>query len=189
MSKYSFGNATLLVSSLILRLKLKRHKVFFGSNLIGSHNTYIENKGKIEIGKQSCLFSNRSGHTAKTALITDNKNACIKIGNHFTSQGARIYAADKIIIGEHVMLAAGVSISDSEGHPVCINVENRYHGKPQVKPVIIGNNVWLAQNATVLNGISIGNNSIIGANSVVTHDVEENCVYAGVPAKLIKKLE
>ena len=56
------------------------------------------------------------------------------------------------------------------------------------QPIHIGKNVWIGSNATILAGVSIGNGAVIGAGSVVTKDVPENTVYAGVPAKKIKDI-
>ncbi len=52
-----------------------------------------------------------------------------------------------------------------------------------------GNNVWIGSNATILPGVTIGDGAIIGANAVVTKDVKENTIVAGVPAKLIKEIK
>jgi acetyltransferase-like isoleucine patch superfamily enzyme len=54
--------------------------------------------------------------------------------------------------------------------------------------VIIGNNVWLGDKVAVLGGVHIGNNVIVAANAVVTKDLPDNCMAAGVPAQIIKKL-
>jgi acetyltransferase-like isoleucine patch superfamily enzyme len=64
-------------------------------------------------------------------------------------------------------------------------VKRTLKSKGEVK---IGNNVWIGDKATILGGVTIGDNVIIGANSVVTHDVPSNCVAAGNPAKIIKKI-
>ncbi|MDE7192107.1 MAG: sugar O-acetyltransferase, partial [Clostridia bacterium] len=56
-------------------------------------------------------------------------------------------------------------------------------------PVKIGNNVWIGAHATILSGVTIGDNAIIAAGAVVTKDVPQNTVVAGVPAKIIKKIE
>lgn len=53
-------------------------------------------------------------------------------------------------------------------------------------PVIIGENVWIGANVTVVPGVTIGNNAIIAAGAVVTKDIDSNAVVGGVPAKLIK---
>ncbi|MDO4565403.1 MAG: DapH/DapD/GlmU-related protein, partial [Clostridia bacterium] len=57
------------------------------------------------------------------------------------------------------------------------------------KPVTIGNDVWIGGNCTILPGVTIGNNVIVAAGAVVTKDVPDNCVVAGVPAKIIRNLE
>lgn len=178
----------LAASSLLLRLKLKMHRVRFGSHLVGNYSAYIKNKGKIELGNRVYLLSKPEGHSCRTGLITSNKDACITIGDHFLSRGAMIFASNKVTIGNDVILGPDVIIADGEGHAVSLDVETRWHGKPQVRPIKIGNNVWIALGALVMNGVTIGDNSIIGTRSVVTHDVPANTVYAGVPAKFIKTL-
>lgn len=87
-----------------------------------------------------------------------------------------------------MILAPDVIIADGEGHAVSADIETRWHGKPQIRPITIGNNVWISIGALVMNGVTIGDNSIIGARSVVTGDVPANVLYAGVPAKLIRTL-
>ena len=63
--------------------------------------------------------------------------------------------------------------------------------RPKLKtaPVIIGNNVWIGMNATILKGVTIGDNSVVAAGSVVTKSVPANVVVAGNPAVVIKKLD
>jgi acetyltransferase-like isoleucine patch superfamily enzyme len=180
--------ANLAASTLLLRLKLRAHHVRFGWRLVGNYGAYIKNKGKIELGNRVCLLSKPEGHNCKTALITENKEACITIGNHFLSRGAMIFASDRVTIGNDVILAPDVVIADGEGHAVSADVETRWHGKPQIRPITIGNNVWISMGALVMNGVTIGDNSVIGARSVVTGNVPPNVLYAGIPAKLIRNL-
>ena len=59
----------------------------------------------------------------------------------------------------------------------------------ETKPIIIGNNVWIGDKVTITKGVMIGDNVIIAANSVITKDVPSNCIYGGIPGKLIKKIE
>jgi acetyltransferase-like isoleucine patch superfamily enzyme len=178
----------LAASFLLLRSKLRVHHVGFGYHLVGNYSAYIKNKGKIELDNRVYLFSKPEGHSCKTALITENKDACITIGNNFLGRGAMIFASDKVTIGNDVILAPDVIIADGEGHAVSADIETRWHGKPQIRPITIGNNVWISIGALVMNGVTIGDNSIIGARSVVTGDVPANVLYAGVPAKLIRTL-
>nr|WP_324248840.1 DapH/DapD/GlmU-related protein [Streptococcus macedonicus] len=57
------------------------------------------------------------------------------------------------------------------------------------KPVTIGNDVWIGGNVTILPGVTIGNNVVVAAGAVVTKDIPDNCVVAGVPAKMIKTID
>lgn len=113
----------------------------------------------------------------------------LKIGNNtYIGYGTSIGVAKEVIIGDNCMLAS-CSIMDSDDHP--ISPKKRLMGMPvdkkDVKPVRIGNNVWIGAGSLILKGVTIGNNSIIAARSVVTKDVMDNCVYAGNPAVLKKK--
>ena len=68
-------------------------------------------------------------------------------------------------------------------HP--LDIETRNKGLEYAKPVKIGNNVWIGGSVTILSGVTVGDNVVIGAGSVVTKDIDDNCIVAGVPAKVI----
>ncbi|GAB5452294.1 MAG: hypothetical protein Hals2KO_26220 [Halioglobus sp.] len=100
------------------------------------------------------------------------------------SPGSRISASDEIILGDGVMLANGAYITDCDWHTI---YDRMVRDEPQ--PVHIGDNVWLGDGSAVLKGVTIGDNSVIAARSVVTHDVPANVVVAGSPAKVVKELD
>ena len=56
-------------------------------------------------------------------------------------------------------------------------------------PIVLGKNVWVGSNSTILSGVTIGDNSVVAAGAVVTKDVPENTVVGGVPARFIKRIE
>ncbi len=97
-------------------------------------------------------------------------------------------AAESVRIGNNVLIASNVLITDSDhivepgGVPVTRN------GKLKTSPVEIGAGCWIGQNSVILKGVKIGENCIVGANSVVTHDVPKRTVVAGNPARVIKRL-
>lgn len=72
-------------------------------------------------------------------------------------------------------------------HP--LSPKGRREKLSQVKPVVIGNDVWIGGNCTILPGVTIGSNVVVAAGAVVTKDIPDNCLVAGVPAKKIKDLE
>jgi len=104
------------------------------------------------------------------------KNVFINSGCKFQDQGG-IFIDDGALIGHNVVIA-------TLNHDM--NPTKR--ASMIAQPIHIGKNVWIGSNATILAGVSIGNGAVIGAGSVVTKDVPENTVYAGVPAKKIKDI-
>ena len=109
--------------------------------------------------------------------ITVGKNVFINMGCKFQDQGG-------IFIGNNVLIGHNVSL-------LTLNHDERPKFRQNIypKPISIGDNVWIGSNATILQGITIGDGAIIGANAVVTKDVTENTIVAGVPAKIIRKIE
>ena len=89
-----------------------------------------------------------------------------------------------IYVGDKVMFAPNVTVATA-GHP--INPELRYQAMQYNIPVHIGNNVWIGANAVVLPGVTIGDNSVIGAGSVVTKDIPANVVAVGNPCRVIRE--
>ncbi len=137
------------------------------------------------------------GHSATIVAEADNRVrigvwgrepglGSIRIGDAvMISPGVRISASDEITIGHGCMMANGVYITDCDWH----GVYDRVNRDPEPKPVHIGNNVWIGDRATVLKGVTIGDNSIVAACSVVTKDVPANVVVAGNPARVVRELD
>ena len=106
-----------------------------------------------------------------------------------------------VLIGYHVTLdeifPEYITIGDNvsfAGNDIVIAHSTPYqHFKNElesfVAPVVIGDGVWITVNVTILPGVTIGKNSIIGAGSIVNKDIPDACLAAGVPAKVIKKLD
>lgn len=120
-------------------------------------------------------------------------NASISIGNHCSiGEYNHITACNKISIGDGLLTGRYVIISDNshgglseeEAQIAPANRDLKSKGE-----VVIGNNVWIGEKVTVLAGVHIGNNVIVAANSVVTKDIPDNCMAAGVPAKVVKEME
>lgn len=88
-----------------------------------------------------------------------------------------------ITIEDNVLIAPKVSLL-TEGHPIA--TEDRHSLIP--KPILIKKNAWIGANATILQGVTIGENAIVAAGSVVSKDVPDNTIAGGIPAKFLKNL-
>jgi acetyltransferase-like isoleucine patch superfamily enzyme len=109
--------------------------------------------------------------------IKIGKNVFINSGCRFQDQGG-ITIGDGALIGHNVVLA-------TLNHDINPNKRGTMHPAP----IVIGNNVWIGANATVVPGVNIGDGAIVAAGAVVTRDVPPKVIVGGVPAKIIKKIE
>ncbi|MBF0225180.1 MAG: acyltransferase [Desulfobacterales bacterium] len=148
------------------------HVEVFGSPVkLGSLSTVIAASDK---KVRFCIWSNK----------TDIKG--ISIGDYcLICPGVRISAASEIIINESCMIASGAYLTDSDWH----GIYDRSFPVGNTKPVILEKNVWVGDSSIICKGITIGENSIIGAGSVVVNDIPANCIAAGNPAKVVKELD
>ena len=101
-------------------------------------------------------------------------------GHHCT-----MAARDSVTIGIDCLIAEMVSVRDHDHCFDRLDVATRDQGF-SVAPVSIGKNVWLASKVSVLKGVTIGDNAIVGANAVVTRDIPANAIAVGIPARVIR---
>ena len=111
----------------------------------------------------------------------------IHVGDFFLANyNVTILDIAEVRMGDYVWIAPGTLIT-TVNHPLSPKGRRAYLGIAE--PVIIGNDVWIGGNCTILPGVTIGNNVVIAAGTVVTKSVPDNCVVGGVPARIIKELE
>ena len=129
------------------------------------------------------------------------ENGTCTIGDFTLLNGALIMAEEKIDIGSHCLISWNVGIADSDFHPLepaqrLIDAQalapffKDRPARPKLKtaPVKIADNVWIGMNAVILKGVSIGENSVVAAGSVVTKSIPPNTVVAGNPAVVVRQL-
>jgi acetyltransferase-like isoleucine patch superfamily enzyme len=139
----------------------------------------------IHLGKYAQIICSSDNCVRLTTWPSKQSDAEIVIGDYcLISPGVRISAAKSIRIGNNCMFAANVIISDSDWH----GIYNRIRPFRCTKPVTIENNVWLGERVIVNKGVAIGENSVVGAGSVVTKNIPPNSVAAGNPARVIKTI-
>lgn len=105
--------------------------------------------------------------------------------NFYANFGCVLLDPGEIIIGDNVLFGPRVSIYTSRH---AFNAQERAAGACYAKPVKIGNNVWVGGGVHMDHGITIGDNTVIGAGSVITRDIPSNVVAAGVPCRVIREI-
>lgn len=131
------------------------------------------------------------GHYGSNCLINQpfrcDYGCNIHIGDHFLGNfNLTILDEALVTFGNHCFVGPNVSIYTA-CHP--LTPEERNEGTEWAEPVTIGNNVWIGGSTTIVPGVTIGDNCVIGAGSVVTHDIPANSVAVGNPARVIKKVD
>lgn len=162
----------------------KGSKMGFNMHICGENMIKVLNN--VYFGEGSALTAfNLDGKTSRIIKISIDDDCMFGSDNHIT-------CVNGITIGRGVRTGKSVLISDnSHGNPS--NIEHLYI-HPNLRPlyskgpIVIGNNVWIGEKAAILAGVHIGEGSVIGANSVVTHDVPPYSIAVGCPAKIIKQV-
>ena len=135
--------------------------------------------GRLEIGEGTLFEPN--------VWITMSGRGRVRVGaGTFLNIGVMVAALDLVEIGDHCMLANGCFVSDSNHRFDDPEKPIAWQGFSSKGPTRIGDNVWLGVNVVVTSGVTIGERSVVGANSVVTHDIPAFSVAAGVPARVIR---
>ncbi len=190
------------MSSNWFKLLLKATKVKYGKNLLLKGIPVIFNKSgaNLTIGDnvtvKSSFLSNLVGLYSRTIIVTRAPGAEILIGNNVGISGATIYARRRIEIGENTCIGGNAKILDNDFHPIEIETRNRLLNDPNggnsdlvpAKPIVIGKNCFIGCNSIILKGTVLGDGCVVGAGAVVSGKFEDNCVIAGNPANVIKKL-
>jgi acetyltransferase-like isoleucine patch superfamily enzyme len=139
-------------------------------------------EGRLEIGRHALLEPN--------VWITAPAPARVRIGaGTFLNLGVMVAALELVEIGEHCMLANGCMVTDADHRFDDPTRPVTWQGFTSKGPTRIGDNVWLGAHVVVTSGVTIGERCVIGANSVVTHDVPPRSVAAGVPARVVRRIE
>ncbi|UJS27658.1 sugar O-acetyltransferase [Macrococcoides canis] len=133
------------------------------------------------------IFGTTGEHIHVEANIRVDYGYNIYVGeNFYSNHDLTILDVAPVTIGDNCMVAPGVHIYTAT-HP--IDPMERNSGLEYAKPVVIGDNCWIGGRSIINPGVTIGNNVVIASGTVVTKDVPDNVVVAGVPAKVIKQIK
>ena len=180
------------LNSLLCTVWTRVHCMFRGIEL-GSGSAFFgltsftkARTGVIHIGHNACFrsaaTSNLIGINRPCMISALEPGSVIQIGNDCGFSGTVIGCFSKIEIGDNVKCGANTLITDGDWH-----TDDPRSTAP--RPIQIGNNVWLGVNVTVLKGVTIGENSLIGAGSIVTKNIPPNVIAAGNPCVVIRAIQ
>jgi acetyltransferase-like isoleucine patch superfamily enzyme len=145
-------------------------------------------RSRIEIGNNCDLNSAKNslliGLLRPCTFVTLTENSEIIIGNNVGISGGIIIAASKIEIGNNVMIGANCTILDTDFHHSDLQKRTTDNSFP-TRPVVIKDNVFIGTNCIILKGVTIGQNSTIGAGSIVINDIPDNSIAIGNPCKIV----
>jgi acetyltransferase-like isoleucine patch superfamily enzyme len=138
-------------------------------------------------GENNTIEIEDGANISFSTLEVVGNNCLIHIGKKTDIGGAYLSAkgeGTRLTIGEHCMFSRNINVMTYDGHPIYDVDTKEILNHPQ--DIRIGNNVWVAANASILKGVSVSDGSIIAFGAIVTKDVEEKTIVAGTPAKTIK---
>jgi acetyltransferase-like isoleucine patch superfamily enzyme len=148
-------------------------------------------KGQCDFGNNIIFTSSRKSNMAginKKCSICVLPHAKLSIGENTGFSGVSIFCASSIQIGKFCNFGVNTFIWDTDFHSLDYKERRIKKEKIKVKPIVIGNDVFIGANTFILKGVTIGNNAIIGAGSVVTKDIPANQIWAGNPVKYIRDI-
>jgi len=192
-----------LAREVILFFDRTRTLFLFNVNHVKYHDNFITN-GVPVLGVHHCAKMSIGTHFRMNNGILHNqigrnqrcffkveKNGILEIGDNVNMSSTAIVCCEKISIGNNVKIGGNVAIYDTDFHSLDVSERTKIDEDLTLRvnsPVVIEDNVFIGAHSTILKGVTIGENAIIGAGAIVTKDVPPNEIWGGNPAKVIRKV-
>lgn len=193
--KEKFRNSRKWFNTLFMKLSCRINGVMLGKNVVCCGHLYIRNIGRCKIGNEvrlnSAIWSNPIGGGNKICLQTF-KNGNIEIGDGTGLSNTAITSSILVKIGKNCLIGSGCKIYDTDFHPQISEYrvgDKRNDSYTKNKEIIIEDKVFIGASSIILKGTHIGEGAIIGAGSVVSGNIPPYEIWAGNPAKYIKKTQ
>lgn len=177
--------------SIILQSLWRLKGIQLGSGIIwyGKPILSLEPGSSLSIG-EGCSICSRSTQTAlgvnhPVILRTLRSEAQLRIGSGIRMSGTTICAAMRVTIGDRCVIGANVTIVDTDFHSLDAGIRSSPQDAGKVRPVEIGNDVFIGGGSYILKGVKIGDGAVVGAASVVTREVAAGQIVAGNPSRPI----
>lgn len=183
----------ILYSRIVNYPRFKMKKIVYGSGFTVLGRVHVDGpKGRITFGDnctlRSSLYSNPLGGI-NHIIISIRNDGIINCGNNVGISNSCLRICDFLNIEDDVLIGGDCKIYDSDMHP--IEYKDRILNNTtsvKCKGITIKRGAWIGAHSTILKGVTIGERSVVGANSVVTKDIPDDELWAGNPARFIKKI-
>lgn len=174
-----FGNTPKNLNIELPRRLINPEYMFFGNNISLGPGTFL---------LALTHYPTISMRQSQEHQTTQNFSPKISIGNRVTSTAnLQIAAAKEVTIEDDVMFASNIHINDASHGYETANEPYKCQSLSGIDPILIKRGCWIGQNVIVLPGVTIGEFTIVGANSIVTKSLPDRCIAVGTSAKVIKK--
>lgn len=175
----------------LIRFSAKGIKYGNGLQVVGVPKLVIESNTSVTIGNNCVLTSGGVNVlcAGRKTVICCRKGATITIGDHCGFSSTVFNIRKSLTIGNNVLVGGNVVFMDSDAHSLDWRIRRdwRLDGKNHKdKEIVVGDDVLIGMDCTVLKGVHIGSRTVIGAGSLVTKDIPDDCIAAGRPAKVIR---
>lgn len=208
--RFKNNKVILYVKTKIRRLKAKYKKQVRGNNnvisnkgvFINSKYDIVGNNIRVEVLPGAVLSDIRIYMRGDNHTLIIGERCCMKggdfyfedehctvsIGKNTTIESAHFAVTEpgrSIIVGEDCMFSTNIELRTGDSHSI-LDATTRQRIN-YAKDIMVKNHVWIGANAVILKGVTLGNHSIVGTGSLVTSDIPDNCIAAGIPAKVVKE--
>ena len=184
------------------RLYFRLKGIEYGKNMMAYNKVYLtgNKRGRISIGDNFHLTSgdgiNPICRNIRACIHRGSPNALITIGNHVGMSSPCIWVKERLTIGNHVNIGGNCMILDTDVHQLDYLArcgmksldKDDITTTIQTAPITIEDGVWIGANCQILKGVTIGARSVIGAGRIVTKSIPADCIAAGNPCRMIRRI-
>ncbi len=178
----------------LIRVQFAWHGIDWGKNwkIFGRPILQKHRGSRIVLGDglslRSWPRSNPLAPTSPVVLSTRRVEAVLEIGTDCGFTGTTLVAAERITIGDRVLVGGNASIVDFDFHPLTPEGRTEDINAGAAAPIVIEDDVFVGMDALILKGVTVGEGAVVGAGSVVTQDVPPRTVVAGNPAQMVREV-
>ena len=183
-----------------MMIKVRGYVLFGKKNIYVYPHVEINNPEAVNVGDNITIHSNVRLQSLQKSPIHISNNVQIYDHSVIQSLGGEVVIGNNVIIGKYTTIQAQSSVTIEDDVLLASKIQfitnTHVYENPNTpikyqnnisKPIVVKKGAWIGINCTILSGVTIGTNSVVGAGSVVNRDIPDYCIVAGAPARIIKR--